>query len=245
MRHYRDWENHIKTTKSKNTAKVYFSDILGIDHYLAKKGVTGLLDNFLTPDDISCYFSNLEKEKSASTYNRKISSIQGFLEFYGRGDLMPPMDRKITKINSPMNQNAETTQNAIFNNLQAPPITNERQASLWSRDKLLLLMLWLTDIQVEDLLKLKTQDIMEGNKALSINGDVILLPLVIQISLADWLGYRAKTAPMTLDQLFISPMTNNAMTKVGLHLRLNKHAKRLKLPTNRIKNRVATATVYR
>lgn len=85
MRHYRDWENHIKTTKSKNTAKVYFSDILGIDLYLAKKGVTGLLDDFLTPDDISSYFSNLEKEKSASTYNRKLSSIQGFFEFYRRG----------------------------------------------------------------------------------------------------------------------------------------------------------------
>lgn len=155
---------------------------------------------------------------------------------------MPPMDRKITKTTKANPLNSEIS---IFNNLQAPSIKNERQASLWSRDKLLLLMLWLTDIQVEDLLKLKTQDIMDGNKALSINGEVILLPLVIQISLAEWLGYRAKIAPMTVDQLFISLMTNNAMTKIGLHLRLNKHAKRLNLPTNRIKNRVTAATVYR
>lgn len=245
MRSYSHWENHLKFTKSKNTAKVYISDIQGIDRFLIKNGVSGLMDEFLTSDDILTYFTNIENDKSASTFNRKISSIQGFLDFYGKGGLMPTIGRKATNVSRATGQKVNHTQVAFFNDLKAPKIANEHQASLWSRDKLLLLMSWLTDIQVDDLLKLKIQDIMEGNKAISVDGEVIFLPLIIQIALVEWLGFRAKNAPTNVDHLFISPLTNNAMTKVGLHLRLSKHAKRLNLPANRIKNRVTTATVYK
>ena len=79
MRSYSHWENHLKSTKSKNTAKVYISDIQGIDRFLIKNGVSGLMDEFLTSDDILTYFTNIENDKSASTFNRKISSVSRFL----------------------------------------------------------------------------------------------------------------------------------------------------------------------